>query len=73
MSLLLTEKSLIVCGQQPGVVTAVTIAITYLIQPFEWEGVFVPLVPDDVRELFESPVPFITGTIYQPRMNEISS
>jgi hypothetical protein len=75
INLLLIEKSLIIYGKQrrPGVVTAVSLAVRSLISPFTWEGVSVPLVPDDVRELFESPVPFIAGTITQPRLADVTS
>ena len=34
-----------------------------LLNPFSWEGLFVPLVPDSARELISAPVPFIIGTI----------
>lgn len=44
-----------------------------LISPFRWEGCFIPLVPDDVRELFDAPVPFIAGTITAPKMPDTLS
>jgi hypothetical protein len=45
-------------------VTALAFAIVNLINPFTWEGVFVPLVPNSVaRELFGAPVPFILGKL----------
>jgi DENN (AEX-3) domain len=44
-----------------------------LIAPFCWEGIFVPLVPDDVREIFDAPVPFIVGTTSPPRTSDVTA
>lgn len=45
INLLLMEKSLIIHGKNAGIVTAITMAVLHLIEPFCWEGIFVPLVP----------------------------
>ena len=63
MNLLLTEKSLIIIGSNPGVVSCITLGISTLIQPFQWSGALLPLVPNSGKELFGCPVPFILGTI----------
>eukprot|EP00600_Ochromonadales_sp_CCMP1393_P003706 CAMPEP_0174991904 /NCGR_PEP_ID=MMETSP0004_2-20121128/22194_1 /TAXON_ID=420556 /ORGANISM="Ochromonas sp., Strain CCMP1393" /LENGTH=102 /DNA_ID=CAMNT_0016245791 /DNA_START=8 /DNA_END=313 /DNA_ORIENTATION=- len=47
INLLLMEKSLIIHGKNAGIVTSITMAIINLISPFLWEGIFVPLVPDN--------------------------
>lgn len=73
LNILLVEKSLIIYGQQPGVVTAISLAVAALLAPFAWEGVFVPLVPEDAREVFEAPVPFIVGTISLPNFAVLAS
>ena len=51
INLLLMEKSLVVCGKHPGIVSMVALGIKNLILPFKWEGVFVPLLPHSAREL----------------------
>jgi hypothetical protein len=66
INLLLMEKSLIILGKNPGLVTACTVAISSLMNPFSWTGVFIPLVPSCAREVFEAPVPFIFGTTFLP-------
>jgi hypothetical protein len=60
-TLLLMEKSLVIVGDNVTLVSTIAFAVTNLIAPFTWEGVFVPLIPDNARELFEAPVPFILG------------
>lgn len=67
------EKSLIIYGKNPGIVTSITLAVINLISPFVWEGIFVPLVPDNARELFGAPVPLILGTISPPRIADVST
>jgi hypothetical protein len=73
INLLLMEKSLIIHGKNAGIVTTITMAVINLISPFLWEGIFVPLVPDNARELFGAPVPLIVGTISPPRINDVSA
>jgi hypothetical protein len=73
VNLLLMEKSLIIYGQHAGVVTAITFAIAQLLSPFLWEGIFIPLVPDNAREMFGAPVPLLLGTISPPRLADVSS
>eukprot|EP01036_Dinobryon_divergens_P026449 gene26449-35106_t len=64
MNLLLMEKSLIIYGKHAGVVTSITLAVINLISPFIWEGLYVPLVPDNAR----APVPMILGTTSPPKL-----
>ena len=66
INLLLMEKSIVISGLNAGLVTVVAVAIRDLIQPFNWAGVFVPLVPLSAAELFEAPVPYILGTTDLP-------
>jgi hypothetical protein len=73
INLLLMEKSLIIHGKNAGIVTTITMAVINLISPFLWEGIFVPLVPDNARELFGAPVPLIVGTTNAPRVTDVSS
>ena len=73
INLLLMEKSLVVVGSYPAIVSMVSLGIKNLILPFKWEGVFVPLVPTSARELFGAPVPYILGTTHAPRESEVSA
>lgn len=74
MSMLLLEKSLIICGSDTGLVTAIGTAFTQLLRPFFWEGVFVPILPTSALEVIEAPVPFIVGTSATlPSLHAVSS
>jgi hypothetical protein len=72
-NLLLMEKSLVIVGEDVGIVTALTFAVSALLTPFQWQGVFIPLVPNMVREIFDAPVPFIVGSTAAPVAGEVSS
>jgi hypothetical protein len=61
--LLLMEQSVLVCGLDPGLVSVVVTAVARLVEPFTWEGIMIPLLPNsnDNREIFHAPVPFVVG------------
>ena len=42
-----------------GLVTAIATAFKLLLLPFEWAGIFVPILPSNALEVMEAPVPFI--------------
>lgn len=44
--------------------STISSALSYLINPFHWEGVFIPLIPPNALEILDSPVPFIVGTTH---------
>jgi hypothetical protein len=66
-SLLLQELSLLVYGTDAATVTAVATAFSQLLQPFSWEGIFVPLLPLAAYEALDAPVPFIVGVVGSSR------
>lgn len=57
----LLEKSLIVCGKLSSLVSIISTGVTYLLSPFQWDGVFVPMLPKSALEVLQAPVPFILG------------
>ena len=61
--MLLLEKSLLVHGSQSIYVTAISTAFTLLLEPFRWEGIFIPLLPDIAYDVLGSPVPIIVGIL----------
>lgn len=66
-SLLLQEQSLLVYGEDAGMVTAIATAFMLLLQPFTWEGIFVPLLPTAAYEALDAPVPYIIGVVAKSR------
>lgn len=73
LSLLLLEKSLIVCGSDMGLVSAIGSAFTQLLRPFSWQGCFVPILPNCALEVLEAPVPFIMGVVATAGLPSLSS
>jgi hypothetical protein len=71
LKVLLSERSIVIWGKHPGVVSAISNAIYSLMCPFSWEGPFIPIVPDEARDVFEAPFPFIVGTISAPNLSVI--
>jgi hypothetical protein len=71
LNLLLMEKSLIITGAHSGIISTITLGILYLLQPFQWEGICVPLLPDSATELFGAPIPYVIGTVKKPSTQEM--
>ncbi|CAM9320441.1 unnamed protein product, partial [Hapterophycus canaliculatus] len=61
LDVLLLEKTLVVCGRDLGMVSMAATALLSLLDPFEWEGVFVPVVPRALMDVLDSPVPALVG------------
>ncbi len=61
LSMLLLEKSLLVCSADLALATAISTAFALLLRPFAWEGIFVPLLPFAAYEVLDAPVPYIIG------------
>eukprot|EP00903_Cladosiphon_okamuranus_P014764 g13681.t1 len=61
LDVLLLEKTLVVCGRDLGMVSMAATALLSLLDPFKWEGVFVPVVPLTLMDVLDSPVPALVG------------
>lgn len=72
-SLLLLERSLVVCGSDAGLVSTVCTGLALLLRPFAWEGCFVPLLPSSALEVLEAPVPFLVGVCSLALPSAVSS
>lgn len=67
VNLLLLEQSLVIIGEDQGLVSAIGTAFISLLLPFRWDGVFIPLLPTSLSDIVQSPVPFVLGV--QPPFN----
>jgi len=61
LNLLLIERSILVVGLNSDIVTSCTCALLELIRPFHWMSNFMPLIPKEMLDFVNSPVPFIIG------------
>jgi hypothetical protein len=60
-SLALLEKKILLVSSQYSLLTYAAEAIRSLLYPFEWQHVYVPILPDCLIEFVASPTPFIMG------------
>jgi hypothetical protein len=60
---LLREQKVVLCTQQESnsLLTPVAEALLSLLYPFQWQGVYLPVMPKHMVELLEAPVPFLLG------------
>ncbi|KAJ6847967.1 uncharacterized protein M6B38_115695 [Iris pallida] len=55
----LLEKQMVVVCPNLGVLSAIVLSLIPLIRPFEWQSLFLPVLPRKMRDLLDAPVPFI--------------
>jgi len=61
LEFLLLEYKVIVVDTSVATLSACTLFLLSLIRPLEWAGTFIPLLPPQLEEVINSPVPLITG------------
>jgi len=57
----LLEKSIVFVSESFEESSACVIAMNALLRPLSWPHVSIPLLPQSLRYVLESPVPFIAG------------
>jgi hypothetical protein len=62
----LLEKSVVFVGESYEDVSLSVLALTAMIRPLKWPHVSVPLLPNSLRYILDSPVPFIVGLPGKP-------
>ncbi|KAM7496158.1 hypothetical protein LguiA_020572 [Lonicera macranthoides] len=62
----LLEKQLVVVCPNLGVLSATVISIMPMIRPFEWQSLFLPVLPEKMQDFLDAPVPFIVGILHKP-------
>ncbi|MCL7039849.1 hypothetical protein MKW94_000831 [Papaver nudicaule] len=57
----LLEKQIVVVCSNLGVLSALVLSIIPLIQPFRWQSLLMPVLPNDMLDFLDAPVPYIVG------------
>ncbi|KAI3461001.1 hypothetical protein Pfo_017664 [Paulownia fortunei] len=57
----LLEKQVVVLCPNLGVLSAVVLSLIPIIRPFEWQSLFLPILPGKMLDFLDAPVPFIVG------------
>ncbi|KAG6426964.1 hypothetical protein SASPL_111203 [Salvia splendens] len=58
----LLEKQIIMMCPNLGILSAVVLSVIPMIRPFEWQSLFLPILPARMVDFLDAPVPFIVGT-----------
>ncbi|KZV49441.1 hypothetical protein F511_13216 [Dorcoceras hygrometricum] len=61
----LLEKQVVVLCPNLGVLSALVLSIIPIIRPFEWQSLFLPILPGKMLDFLDAPVPFIVGIQHQ--------
>ncbi|KAL3647681.1 hypothetical protein CASFOL_008649 [Castilleja foliolosa] len=62
----LLEKQVVILCPNLGVLSAVVLSIIPIIRPFEWQSLFLPILPVKMQDFLDAPVPFIVGLQHKP-------
>ncbi|WZZ53142.1 uncharacterized protein LOC106393764 isoform X1 [Brassica napus] len=57
---LLENKIVFICSNL-GILAASVLSIIPIIRPFRWQSLLMPVLPDDMLEFLDAPVPYIVG------------
>ncbi|XP_028116435.1 uncharacterized protein LOC114314171 isoform X1 [Camellia sinensis] len=62
----LLEKQVVVVCPNLGVLSAIILSFIPMIRPFEWQSLFLPVLPGKMLDFIDAPVPFIVGVQQKP-------
>ncbi|MED6194827.1 hypothetical protein PIB30_032141 [Stylosanthes scabra] len=67
----LLEKQIAVVCSNLGILSASILSVIPLIRPYRWQSLLMPVLPNDMLEFLDAPVPFVVGV--RNKTNEIQS
>ncbi|XP_059300813.1 uncharacterized protein LOC132053034 isoform X1 [Lycium ferocissimum] len=62
----LLEKQVVIMCPNLGVLSAVVLSLIPIIRPFQWQSLFLPILPGKMLDFLDAPVPFIVGLQHKP-------
>ncbi|GAB2267774.1 hypothetical protein Dimus_002753 [Dionaea muscipula] len=57
----LLEKQIVVVCSNLGILSASVLSIIPLIRPYQWHSLLMPVLPNDMLDFLDAPVPYIVG------------
>lgn len=57
----LLEKQIVIICSNLGILSALVLSIIPLIRPYRWQSLLMPVLPNDMMEFLDAPVPYIVG------------
>nr|KYP46856.1 DENN domain-containing protein 5B [Cajanus cajan] len=67
---LLEKQTVFVCSNL-GILSASVLSVIPLIRPYQWQSLLMPVLPNDMLEFLDAPVPYIVGI--KNKTNEVQS
>ncbi|KAF7837915.1 DENN domain-containing protein 5B isoform A [Senna tora] len=67
----LLEKQIVVVCSNLGILSAAVLSIIPLIRPYQWQSLLMPVLPNDMLEFLDAPVPYIVGI--KNKTNDVQS
>ncbi|XP_057428941.1 uncharacterized protein LOC130722273 [Lotus japonicus] len=67
----LLEKQIVIVCSNLGILSASVLSVIPLIRPYQWQSLLMPVLPNDMLEFLDAPVPYIVGI--RNKTNEIQS
>ncbi|XP_065623635.1 uncharacterized protein LOC136064992 [Quercus suber] len=67
----LLEKQIVVVCSNLGILSASVLSIIPLIRPYQWQSLLMPVLPNDMLDFLDAPVPYIVGV--KNKTNEVQS
>ncbi|KAF7818482.1 DENN domain-containing protein 5B [Senna tora] len=62
----LLEKQVVVVCPNLGVLSAAVLSVIPMIRPFQWQSLFLPVLPQTMFDFLDAPVPYIIGIQHKP-------
>ncbi|KAJ0626964.1 putative cDENN domain, uDENN domain, tripartite DENN domain, DENN domain lobe protein [Helianthus annuus] len=66
LAAVLLEKQVIITSPNLGVLSATVLSLIPMILPFEWQSLFLPVLPGKMFDFLDAPVPFVVGILHKP-------
>lgn len=57
----LLEKQIVIVCSNLGILSASVLSIIPLIRPYQWQSLLMPVLPNDMLDFLDAPVPYIVG------------
>ncbi|XAR67185.1 hypothetical protein NMG60_11013649 [Bertholletia excelsa] len=57
----LLEKQILIVSSNLGVLSALVLSIIPLIRPYQWQSLLMPVLPNDMLDFLDAPVPYVVG------------
>ncbi|KAE8667085.1 DENN domain-containing protein isoform 2 [Hibiscus syriacus] len=64
----LLEKQIVVVCSNLGILSAIVLSIVPLICPYQWQSLLMPVLPDDMLDFLDAPVPYMMKASTIPQL-----